>query len=365
MIKQLKKFTVRVIEGANVVSCLVMLLTGFAGVFNPELLPRLSMLSMVFPILLLVNLAFLLFWLTVRWRSAWIPILGFIVCFVPLRTWFPINFGEKAPDGSIKVLTYNVQSFTGAPRYDDSKREAVGLIVDYIREQDADIVCIQEALDGKRGAVARIDSMYPYHDVDKLGTSKANGTAIFSRYPIKRKETIDYPSKANGSTAYFLDIDGREVIVINNHLESNHLTLTDRNHYAEMVKGEMGRDTLRQESRRLFDKLTDAVKLRAPQARAIRQFLESHASQPIIFCGDLNDNPLSYAHRQVASVLTDCHTATGLGPGISYNQKSFYVRIDNIMCSESITPYQCHVDRSIDASDHYPMVCWLKIGKKE
>jgi len=365
MIKKLKKITVRAIEGANAAACLAMLLTGYAGLFNPELFPRLSMLSMAFPVTLIVNLCFLIFWLTVRWRSAWIAVLGFIVVLQPLRTYLPINFGDKPPTGSVKVLTYNVQGFTGAPRYKENQQEAVSLIINYIKEQDADIVCIQEAMDGKRKALERLDSLYPYHDMEKLGTSASNGMCIYTRYPIKRKEKIDYPSKANGSAAYYLDIDGREVIVVNNHFESNHLTLTDRNHYAEMVKGEMGHDTLRLETRRLFDKLTDAVKDRAPQARAVRQYLERHASQPIIFCGDLNDNPLSYAHRQIAQVLTDCHTTTALGPGISYNQKKFYVRIDNIMCSESITPYRCHVDRSIDASDHYPMVCWLKIGKNE
>ncbi|MGN1264170.1 MAG: AP endonuclease, partial [Prevotella sp.] len=52
--------------------------------------------------------------------------------------------------------------------------------------------------------------------------------------------------------------------------------------------------------------------------------------------------------------------ATGRGIGLSYNQQGFYVRIDNIMCNDGFTPYNCKVDNKIDASDHYPIFCWLK-----
>jgi UDP-2,3-diacylglucosamine pyrophosphatase LpxH len=58
--------------------------------------------------------------------------------------------------------------------------------------------------------------------------------------------------------------------------------------------------------------------------------------------------------------LTDCYVATANGPGISYHYNAFYVRIDNIMCSDHWKPYECKVDNSISASDHYPIVCKLQ-----
>ena len=62
----------------------------------------------------------------------------------------------------------------------------------------------------------------------------------------------------------------------------------------------------------------------------------------------------------VSCDLTDCYAATGRGPGFSFNQQAFYVRIDNILCSNHFTPYNCKVDNKIKASDHYPIFCWLK-----
>ena len=41
-----------------------------------------------------------------------------------------------------------------------------------------------------------------------------------------------------------------------------------------------------------------------------------------------------------------------------------YVRIDHLFCSDDITPYACAVDNQIKASDHYPIYCWLKFGRK-
>ena len=82
-------------------------------------------------------------------------------------------------------------------------------------------------------------------------------------------------------------------------------------------------------------------------------------NDPVILTGDFNDSPISYAHRRLASELTDCYIASANGPGISYHYNCFYVRIDNIMCSEHWTPYECRVDNTIKASDHYPIVCKL------
>ena len=52
----------------------------------------------------------------------------------------PVNLPEDMPDDVIKVLSYNVQNYSGRPRYDGSS----DMIIDYIRECDADIVCLQE-----------------------------------------------------------------------------------------------------------------------------------------------------------------------------------------------------------------------------
>ena len=128
-----------------------------------------------------------------------------------------------------------------------------------------------------------------------------------------------------------------------------------------MVKGGLDRDSMKEESQLLLTKLATACERRAPQARAVAEYVERHRGMPVILCGDFNDSPISYTRRTIAAPLVDCYAETGNGPGISYHYNGFYVRIDNIMCSAHFTPYRCTVDRTVSASDHYPVYCWLKL----
>lgn len=357
MIKQLKTFTIRMVAGGNVAAILLMLLAGYTDRVNPDNHPYIASLGITFPVLLVVNMGFLFFWLTFKRRYALIPIVGYFLAYPPISIYMPFNMGQDVPTGAIKVLTYNVQAFTGKPRYEG----AFDKIYDYIEECSADIVCLQEDLNSPGVDRSRLDSLYQHHDTVHVGTKDMNAIGIYSRYPIVRKERIAYTSKGNGCCAYYLEVDGDTIVVVNNHFESNHFSLDDRREYKEMLKGKVERNSMESTSKMIVAKLADAAKIRAPQVRTVHDYIESHKRRyPIIVCGDFNDNPISYARRTMAEGLTDCYVETGRGIGLSYNQKGFFVRIDNIMCSSQLTPYNCKVESKIDASDHYPMVCWLE-----
>mgnify|MGYP000756577878 CR=1 FL=1 len=356
MIKQLKTLTVSMVGGANVATVAVMLAVGFADHIDPVSHPTLSCLGLAFPVFLVINLLFLFFWLVFKRRMALVPVVGFVLAYSPVSIYMPINLPEDMPDSVIKVLSYNVQNYSGMPRYDG----AADMIVDYIRESDADIVCLQEDMAPAWAVRKSLDSIYAYTDTTRFGQRNVNAVGIYTRFPILRKERIAYASEGNGSVAYYLAIGGDTVIVINNHLETTHLSLDDRQKYKDMLKGEMENGVARDESKKLVHTLGGAAALRAPQADSVHKYVMGHKDYPIILCGDFNDNPISYARRVIAQGLTDCYVATGRGIGLSYNQKGFFVRIDNMMCSEDFKPYNCKVDNKIDASDHYPIFCWFK-----
>lgn len=358
MFRALKTITVQMITGANIATVIVMFLVGFGDYINPSAHPYLANIGLSFPFFLIVNFLFLLFWLVFHSRNAWIPILGYLVCIVPLRIYFPINWRSSAPDGAIKVLSYNVLAFAPLTVDENGKYP----VLEYIRSSDADIVCLQEALmdNVRKETVDSALSHYQYRDTTSLtGPTASNAIAIYSRFPILSKERIMYESAGNGSVAYRLKIGQDTVIVINNHLESNHLSYHDRAQYKRMIKG-MEKDTVREESKKLIAKLGDALKIRCRQADAVADYIKKHQNESIILCGDFNDNPISYAHRTIAKRLNDCYVRSGCGPGLSYNEKGFNVRIDNIMCSSDWKSFNCRVDSKIDASDHYPIYCWLK-----
>ena len=191
-----------------------------------------------------------------------------------------------------------------------------------------------------------------------------NALGIHTRFPIIKRERIEYPSVANGSVAWWLKVDSDTLVVVNNHFESCHLNSEDRAQYRQIIKGEMPRDSIGSESKMLLVKLAEANAKRSGQVRAVLRYVEEHSQYPVIVCGDFNDNPISYSRHLMAKSLTDCFRETGRGIGLSYNQKAFSLRIDHIFCSKQLQPYNCKVDGEMDASDHNPILCWLKITGK-
>ena len=356
----MKEFTFRIIAGANIATIVVMLLIGYSDRINPTVHPLIANLGLLFPVFLVANLAFLAFWLMFRAKWALIPVAGLLLGFQPIRIYTPFNRNAATPEGSIKVMSYNVFYFS---TWDDTAQPSE--ILSYIKRQNPDILCMQEfGSTGRKREIAdsTLSAFYPHHD-SADSPEGGDEICIYSRFPIVGKEKIAYKSKGNNSAAFrVVTAKGDTTIVVVNHFETTGLSLDDRSKFHAMIKGDIRNREAEQESRRLWHKLGEASAIRAPQADAVAEYVERHKGQSIILVGDFNDSPISYVRRRLASVLNDCYVASANGPGISYHYNAFYVRIDNIMCSEHWTPYRCHVDNSIKASDHYPIICWLKKG---
>lgn len=360
MFAQLKSFTLRLIAGANTATVVLTVFSGYADYISPADYPLLSLAGMGFPLLLVVNFLFLFFWLTIKWKYTIIPIAGLICCYLPIATYLPFNYKSTIPDDAVKVMTFNVEAYSGQPFLSDGFEH----VLNYIKEQNADIVCLQEAIDTHQNSIKRFDSLYAYIDTTLVSKSTKEGllnyVGILSRFPILKKERIFYESAANGSVAYWLQMRDDTVIVINNHLESNHLSLEDRTKYKEIIKGNLDGDSAKEESAFILGKLMSAAKTRSSQADSVHKYIDSFSRYPIIVCGDFNDTPISYTRRTIARGLTDCFCESGRGLGLSYNQKGFNFRIDHMMVSHHFTPMNAYVDNKIEISDHYPLICWLK-----
>jgi endonuclease/exonuclease/phosphatase family metal-dependent hydrolase len=341
-----------------------MLLVGYSDRLNPVDHPLLSTVGMAFPVFLLLNLVFLVFWGIFKWRMLWIPVAGYLLAYVPISIYMPINMQDDIPEGALKLITYNVCAYGGNYKYENGFE----VILKYLVDEQPDIVCVQEDVDTWRRYVFQEyeKKLFPYNDTCVIVNNAAsmNALGIHTRYPILKRERIDYPSKANGSVAWWLKVGSDTLIVVNNHFESCHLNTNDRRQYRQMLHGEMQKDSMRAESKQLVVKLAEANELRAPQIKTVLKYVEAHSRYPIVVCGDFNDNPISYSRHAMSQVLTDCYVTTGRGVGLSYNQKAFSLRIDHIFCSKNIQPYKCRIDSKMDASDHNPMVCWLKMGLK-
>ena len=352
----------------NVLALIALLIAAFSDFISPFRTVIFSYLGLFFPFIFLFNLALFLVWLFAKqWKPAGLNLLVFLVCINAIHTCFPIHAKtEKVPEGCIKLLTYNVMRF-GQPDGQSGKKNK---ILQYIRESDADIVCIQEygALSGNsRERLTEKDiavalNKYPYHHINKLKFPHPNetfGVAVFSKYPVLSVKKAPYKSEYNGSMMCELNIRGKKVTIINNHLESNKLSREERNNYYQMTQDPDSR-SLDVFTKMMTQRLTPAYRLRALQAQIISKMIAENKNSYIIVCGDFNDTPISYARHKIKGNLRDAFVDSGCGLGITYNRYRFLFRIDYILHSNNIKSYNCTVGKLRD-SDHFPVWCYLEL----
>lgn len=352
MLGKIKKIIMQMMVGANIATIIVMLIVGFSYKLNPIEHPISSNIGLTFPVLLLANTAFLILFMIFKKRLAIVPVLGFVVCYIPIRIYSPLNVPHATPDDAIKIMSYNVFMF--------NKDDSLGLqkISDYVNNSGASIVCMQEAIFNDEVEKA-FRKEYQYIDTAR---NQKNGDTqlILSKYPILSKTRINEELTGCLCAAYEVLIDGDRTTVICCHLEGSGLSMQDRKEFHSIVKGNWKNDTVGADSKRMIVRLGEASKRRVPQVEGMIKYIKSRKGEPVLLFGDFNDSPISYCHSLLAKTLNDCYTATANGPGISYHYNTFYVRIDNVMCSSHWQPYNFKVDRDIATSDHYPIWGFVK-----
>jgi endonuclease/exonuclease/phosphatase family metal-dependent hydrolase len=363
------KYVKYAILATNILAIVALILSICAWKIVPSKAMIIAYLGLGFPVILFVNILYLLLWVvSFRWKYALIQAIVVAVCWQPITACFPMHTRTKVkdiPSDSFKVLTYNVRAFNW--ERGDKARE--NPIIKYLVNSGADIICLQEFAvstgKDKKGIITeeelnKILKDYPYREIIKLGTSRgdlAYGLACYSKFPINKSSRLPLESSYNGAAIHELNIKGKKVTLINNHLESNRITAEDKRLYKEFFKNR-DKETLGEVAMNIQSRLGAAYKIREVQAKTIRDFIDEQDSDATIVCGDFNDSPISYAYYTIKGNLIDSYANTGFGQGITYHENKFWFRIDFIMHSADIQSYNCTVDK-IKYSDHYPVWTYL------
>lgn len=357
--KTLRRFLIRISLGANVLAELLLLLCGLSSMLNPVDFPRLALVGLGFPVFLLLNLFFLFFWLVFYVRYIWFPILGLLLSATFIFDYCPIRLQTDKPMGCLKLLTYNIEGFHRGVSDDKGNQP----ILDYIVASNADIICLQECnSSNKKLTSEHIDSLMHNFGYRAIRHEKIKSPVVFTRLPIISTFSIPYESLSNGSIAAELFYQGDTILLINNHLESYKLNGEDKKNYKEIIIDPENKET-EHRARKLINKMAEATKLRGPQVDSVSRYIKLSGRNSVIVCGDLNSSPISYSCHRLSEKLKSAYTQSGFGPGFSYNQNGFYFRIDHIFISDYWQSYQTTVDKSINQSDHYPLITYLKKRK--
>lgn len=310
----------------------------------------------------------LLFWAIQFNKIALISIISFAISWGAVYRYSPLNISDNDYCGgdTIKVLSYNTCCFAQMKPHNSKKKNPV---IEYINDVNADVVCLQEYAMGRALNSLREDDLnrafrdnYPYKKVFLNDNSYyESGIACLSKYPVVDAEPIIYPKNSNGSIMFSIDVRGKIIKVVVNHLESNRLSSDDRGLFNYVTSNLSKSDTLVDDvKRQIVWKIANASRRRAKQADSIANFIKD-IDDYIIVCGDFNDTQQSYIYNKVRGNLNDAYIDNCFGPNITYHKDKFFFRIDHILYGDSLTPLHTMIDKSIKKSDHYPIISTFEI----
>lgn len=229
----------------------------------------------------------------------------------------------------------------------------------------SDILCLQEFYNNK---------IYPDFDlIKKLNKKKAHvaimddndlfknkkgalGLAIFSRFPIVKKQKLYWPPNNNGLLAADLNVNGDTIRVINFQLRSMGIRVQ------KLLKKDNSID--QDETKNVITQLKDGFEVRSGQVAILEKWI-ADSPYPVIIAGDLNELPYGYAYGRLSKLLMNSFENTGFGFGFTYHKILGFLRIDNQFYDNSqIDNVNFETISQIPYSDHYPIKAWYLLKKR-
>jgi endonuclease/exonuclease/phosphatase family metal-dependent hydrolase len=350
------------------VLALLLLITYLSVFISPATSWIFAFIAFVYPFVLVLNIIFILIWLFFRKWWFLISLTCILIGLNSLKKIFQWPVGRKDPvpmESLLSVLTYNVRLFN---YYQWNKDTASWQkIIDFVKKEDPDILCLQEFitlpgtsydLKNLKNKLAPLSYSHVYY-TDRVPRKINFGMATFSKYPIVRKEMIDFEESLNGGIASDIVINNDTVRIYNCHLQSIRL----RRDYHDLLDSLIFNYSEKQfdELKYVTVRMKQAYIQRAEQADMVARHIQS-SPHPVVICGDFNDTPVSYAYHKIARGLKDAFVASGSGIGRTIHSALPYARIDYILYGPPFRAYRYHAWKT-HLSDHFPVSAHFSLGE--
>ncbi len=315
----------------------------------PKIFPFLSVLTLFLPMMLILNVIYFIYWGIQFKRQVLLSALVLLLGITFINKFYKFserNLPEETSD--FTVLSYNVRLFN---KFEWSEKETVPVeISDFLKENNPDIVCIQEFSNAEDFDYQR----YKYRHIISRGNKIKTGQAILSKFKIIETGEIVLPKSHNN--VIFADIKkGKDTIrVYSIHLQSIKIT-PDVNEISDDING-----MNQQKSQRILKRMSTAFKEQQLQAEMIMDH-KKNCKYPIIICGDMNNSAFSYVYRIIRGDLQDSFEEAGSGFGKTYDFKYYPARIDYIFADKTMQVKSFKNFIEIVDSDHFPVMARLSM----
>lgn len=339
----------------TLVLALITITAAFAPGISPDKSQFMAFLALGTPALLVLNVILIMYW-AIRLRFwVWIPLIAIAFNWNFLTAIFQFPWGKdniNSQENAIKLVTYNVAQFGKQASGSSCKR-----IAGFMLNENIDILCFQEF--GEYAAFT-IDSIHstlknwPYHFIPDDNGANILQLAVYSKYPITNGNLILYPGTQNASMWCDINVNGKMIRVINNHLQTTNVTQSRKAYEREIQNTSLEYEAQFALNTAGLIYLNETK--RAEQADIIGKLVKE-SPYPVLLCGDFNSIPSSYTyHRMLDSGLLDGFKSAGSGYMYTYRYIKKLLRIDYIFHSPTIKGINYYSPDLDISSDHNPVI---------
>ncbi len=324
----------------NSVLATMLLLSYVLPYIEPKKFAFLSVLSLAVPILIIINILFVVYWLLKVKKQLLLSLIILIIGYSYVFSLYKFSSSKHIEDAeNISVMNYNVRLFNLFNWIEKDNIQSD--IIAFVKKNQPDILSIQEY---RKDDNINFSGYFKYEEIS--GHKVKNGQAIFSKFPIINSGFIEFPNSSN-NTIYADVVKGKDTIRIYNvHLQSSGIDSR-----VEKLANESSENLIKR-----------VKKTFAMQQSQTELFLAHKSKSPYktIICGDFNNTAYSYVYKEIKGDFKDAFVEAGNGFGRTFGFKWFPVRIDFILADEAFT-INSFKTFDVKLSDHYPIMAKLKI----
>ncbi len=331
-------FLNKIIVLVNSILAILLLLSYLLPYISPEKVPIFTIISLAVPVLLALNIFFIIYWIIKLKKYFTISLISIILGIGYISNIYKFSEKKIFLNDDLKVMSYNVRLFNHYNWSTDST--IVKKISSFIAEKEPDVLSIQEYYDAEN-----LQLKYPYQFIKTKSNFNKFGLAIFSKFKIINSGSLDLKESANNIIYTDILKDKDTIRVYNIHLESLKMNTSQENF------GIINSDKLLEQMEASFQK----------QAKQVELFLqhEKKWDGKKILCGDFNNTAFSWVYRELSNEKQDAFKEAGKGLGKTFNYW-YPLRIDFILTDANfdINNFKTF---NVPYSDHYPILARLNL----